>query len=51
VRGETRDAERAEDRSLLDTLEKKVTSLTGAPRPAEYDEHRTNPVTGMRREP
>lgn len=40
-----------EDGSLLDALQEKISSVMDTPRPADYDRSKTNPVTGMRREP
>ena len=39
-----------EDDSILDKAKDKLTELVDAPEAAEYDESKTNPVTGQRRD-
>jgi hypothetical protein len=43
-------AHEPEDESLVDKTKDKLTDLVDAPEAADYDEGKTNPVTGQRRE-
>ena len=43
--------EHEEEHSVIDALKEKVKDVVDAPKAADYDTTKTNPVTGMRREP